>query len=53
MKVRLNPNETYYDYVPNFKWKDFKVKSIFDDVVFGWWLGTYIEVSRKDYDKRN
>ena len=51
MKVRLNPNETYYDDAPNFKWEDFKVSSIFDDVVFGWWIDTYIEVSRKDYDE--
>lgn len=51
MKVRF-PNESYYDNVPSFKWKDFKVEKIFDEVVFGWWHDTYIEISRHDYDIR-
>ena len=50
MKITF-PNESYPIEFPNFDWADFKVGSVFDDTVFGWWGNTYIKISKKDYLK--
>ena len=50
MKITF-PNESHPIDAPTFKWSEFKVSNIFDDVVFGWWDNVYIKVSKVDYDK--
>jgi len=50
MKITF-PNESCPVEAPSFKWQEFKVEKIFDEIVFGWWGDTYIKVSREDYDK--
>jgi len=46
------PNESYPIDIP-FKWTEFKVENIFDDVVFGWYGDIYVKISREDYEKNN
>jgi len=50
MKVRF-PNDSDFTEVSNFKFEDFKVGSIFDTEVFGWWGDTYVSIPRFDYDE--
>ena len=50
MKVTF-PNESFPTEIL-FKWNEFKVERLFDDVVFGWYGDIYVKISRKDYEKK-
>ena len=45
------PNESYYDEVPNFKLKDFRLIQEFDDSIYGVWKDTHVFIEREDYER--
>lgn len=51
MSVRVRfPNQSTYIVLKDFKWGEFRVETVFEDCVFGWYGDTYVCIHKEDYE---